>query len=396
MENKDECARFVEEYRNGEYLALAVTLAIFDVVTINDLPNIENSLISLLPNTDEPEEDGEPVNSHRSDPYLSLQSKLMVVGAKSFIRNDGQNCVGFGDKSKQILLNIWTQFPGLRDPIISWLVKLSQIHKYRTSFDLQQIIGAFSKIISLDFYDAERRIFPKLYSNPKNMFFLGTLACFLVKDPYMKDNAHSLLLNWTKSDSVWLWRSALLSYAGMDTPEEYADLKALLQDRLKSNMRSFSSEEAFSFIAIFSCSAHSRQMLCETFYKQITAKGLYKLEKEQIAQCYLLMVTHSYYKVNELSPELYFVACDTREQQKYLSPVIAQVLENRLTREWLFTVLSLYIREISLYSVSEQLIRHIAAYFINLTRSAPLYKKDILFMLRECRCSASDKILKLL
>lgn len=232
--DQKECERFVEEYRNGEYLALAVTLAIFDVVAISDLPGIESNLISFLPDVDEPDDDGKAVNSHYSDPYLSLQSKLTVIGAKSFIRNDGQSCVGFGDKSKQILLNIWTQFPALRNPIISWLMELNHIHKYRTSFELQQIIGAFSKIISIDFSDAEKRIFPKLYSSPNNMFFLGTLTCLLVKNPYMKGSARSLLLKWARSNSEWIWKSALLSYSGMDTPEEYDDLKTLLQDKLKS------------------------------------------------------------------------------------------------------------------------------------------------------------------
>ncbi|NBI17216.1 hypothetical protein D1841_05770 [Neglecta sp. X4] len=396
LETPEGCARFIEEYRNGEYLALAVTLAVFDVVTINDLPNIENNLIRFLPDVEETDDEGKKTNEHRNNPYLSLQSKLTVIGAKSFTRDDGQSCVGFGGRSKQILSNIWTQFPALRSPIISWLVEVNHIHKYRTTFDLQQIIGAFSKIISLDFDDAKREVFPKLESNPDNMFFLGMLVCFLVKDPYMKDNAHSLLLRWAWSNSGWLWKSALFSYAGLDMPEKYTDLKTQLQERLREKIYFCDHKEASLLVKIFSYSAHARQMLCELLHTQMTARNLHKREKELTAQFYLMMVTNSYYSVEKLSPELYFVACDTPAQQGSLSSVIAQVLANYLTRQWLFTVLKLYLEEISGYKVSDQLIKHIAAYFINLIQSAPLYRNDVLDILKECSCSASARILKLL
>lgn len=392
----ESCAKFVEEYRNGEYLALAVTLAVFDVVTVNDLPSIEGDLIQFLPDVDNANDESKAINDHHSNPYLSLQSKLRVIGAKSFIRNDGQNCVGFGKESKQILFNLWTQFPALRVPIISWLVEVNRIHKYRTSFDVQQMIGAFSRIISLDFKDAIKKIFPKLYSDSKNMFFLGTLACFLVKDPAMRNAAYDLLLNWAKSDSRWLWKSALLSFAGLDASEKYINLKILLEEKLREIIYFCDNKDAFLLIKILSCSIHVRQMLCEVLFMQMTSKDIQKREKQRTAQFYLLLIMNGYYSVNELSQELFFVACDTPVQQKALSPVITQVLAVRPARRLLFTVLGQYIAEIDSYNASNKLIKHLTAYFINLIESAPLYREDVLAILKKYPCSVSTSILEIL
>lgn len=176
LDKPKDCAKFIEEYRNGEYLALAIILAIFEVVSISDLPDIEKRLISFLPAVTDAE--GKIADEHRSDPYLSLQSKLAVIGAKNFVWEDGKSGVGFGEKSNQVLVNIWSQFPALRSSIISWLIDLNRIHDYRTTFDLRQIIRAFSKIIALDFGNATREFFSKALFEPRKFVLLGCACRF--------------------------------------------------------------------------------------------------------------------------------------------------------------------------------------------------------------------------
>lgn len=390
-----DCAEFVEEYRNGEYLALAIALAVFDIVTINDLPDMTEKLIDFLPVVEEVDEKGNLVRPHNKEPYLSLQSKLAVIGAGAFVRRDEQHCVGFGSESKQILNNIWIQFPVLRIPIISWLISINRSYQYKTEFDAQQIIQAFSRVIALDFANAKKEIFPRLYSRPENMLFLGTLACALLKNPAVKGDALCLVQAWAESEK-WPWKSALLAYAGLEAAEGYSEFKNLLQENIARHIGFFRESDIFFLSLALSCSVHARTMICEVLYQKLSDLASKKAGRDEIAEFYLMLVSCCYYRVNRKSPRLVLVACDTKEQQRLLTPVLAQVLSDRGNRKWLFSILELYLKEVSGYSAPEQLVKHTVAYFVNMVTSAPVYKEDISALLRRCSCSVAEEILKLL
>lgn len=390
-----DCAEFVEEYKNGEYLALTIILAVFDIVSINDLPDMAEKLMDALPAVEEVDQNGNVVRSRSREPYLSLQCKLAVIGAGTFVRGDGQRCVGFGSKSKQVLRNIGEQFPALRVPIISWLIKVNDNYKYKTGFDAQQMIQAFSRVIALDFADAKREIFPRLYSRPENMLFLGTLASALLKDPSLKDDVLSITQAWAESGK-WLWKSALFAYAKLDVPEACEKLKDLLQKNIATHMEGFSEADMFFLSLALSCSVHVRTMMCEILYQKLSSKTSKKVEKDEAAGFYLTLVTYCYYYVDEGSLELPLVVCDTKEQQQLLAPALAQVLSSRDSRRWLFDLLELYLKEISGYSVPARLVRHTAAYFSNMMRSAPVYQEDVSALLRKCSCGMTQEIFKLL
>lgn len=396
LEKPEDCAKFVEEYRNGEYLALAVTLAVFDVAAITDLPNMAKSLIAHLPAVEEETEEGAPADPHRHDPYLSLHSKLDVVGARMFVQDSGESCVGFGSRSSQVLLNIWNQFPALRAPIVSWLVELSRTHPYRTTFDTQQVIRAFCKVVALDFEDAKGVMFERLYSHPENMGFLGTLACALLQDPAVKDGMRPVVLGWAQSESPWLWKSALFAYAGVESPEGYAELKPPLRKKLQRQMASCGADDAFLLSMISSRSVHVRTLLCEALSDKLSDAAFDRTGRDAAAQFYWMLVSSSYYLVGRDAPRLSFVVCDTREQQHLLSPVLAHSLSGYDRRKRLFMTLSLYLKEASGYTVSSQLVKHTAAYFSNMMQSAPAYREDIVRFLEKCSCGLARDVLKLL
>lgn len=395
LKKPQDCAKFVEEYRNGEYLALAIILAVFDIVSINDLPGMAEKLIGNLPVVEERDESGNLVQPSSREPYLSLQSKLAVIGASTFVRGDGQHCVGFGSKSKQVLRNIWDQFPALRVPVISWLIEVNRSYEYKTGFDAQQMIQAFSRVIVLDFADAKKEIFPRLYSRQENKFFLGTLACALLQDPAVKDSVLPIVEGWAEPGK-WLWKAALFAYAGLEDPESFGVLKGLLQKNIAGGISSFSESDVFFLALVLSRSVHARTMMCEILCRKLSGPGLEKAAKGEAADFYLMLVTYCYYRVGKESPGLFLVACDTKRQQECLSPVLKQVLSERALRKWLFRVLELYVKEVSDYQVSEQLVKHTAAYFYNMAQSAPVYREDILALLRGCSCGMASRILKLL
>lgn len=226
------------------------------------------------------------------------------------------------------------------------------------------------------------------------MFFLGALADFMLKDPATKVDTRNLLLGWADSNSKWLWKSAMFTYARLHVEEDYGDLKASLQNKLEEQLNSFRENELFLLAEILSCASHVRTMVCETLSKLFNAAD--EGSKGRVADLYLSLVSYCYYIVDEGTPELFLVVCEVREQQRLLSPLLRSILSVRARRKWLFAVLGPYLKEVSHYSVSDRTAKHIAAYFGNLMQSAPIYRGDVVAFLKGCSCNMSKCILKLL
>lgn len=391
LRNQDDCADFIEEFKVGEYLATAIILSAFEAVVLGDIPDLTDSLMEYLPVSEETDSEGKVIHSPPRNPYLSLNTILAVIGGQRFVTEDGQQCICLGENSKQALINILEQFPVLRSSIVSWLIHLSGVYAYRTSFDIYQIATAFTRVVSLDFHDAKRRIFPQLYLNLNNTGLLGLLVYKLYADTALKEEVLKIILYWIKSDSEWIWRSACLEYSYFMENENFFAYETELIKVIGKKLIYFKSSD-FSFIAmLLSQSKSFRTMISEVFCK-VYGKSDAREKEETLAQSYIRLIRSSYYRVNTSFMELPLVACDTKKQQENLSQIIEKAMSVYRLRKQLYTILKAYLKEISYYSFSQKLINHISAYFYNMGNGNIAYQQDIIEFLKNCHNRAAGQV----
>lgn len=386
----EECSEFVEKYGDSEYLAIAIILSTFEVVALGDLSDLKQKLMEYLPETQVMNDEGKMEKRSRRDPYISLNTIFTVVGGKRFVTEDGQTCIGLGENSKQALFNILEQFPVLRSSIVSWLIQINEVYKYRTTFDAYQIMTAFVRVISLDIIDAKRRIFPQLYSNSGNAGLLGSLVCKLYEDVALREEVDAIILQWLQSDGTWLWKPACLSYSFFMSNNNCSferDLKKAIKKRIFRLKRT----DLRFIAALLIQSKYFRTMLADILHS-VYERSNTREKKLELSQIYINIIRYSYYQVDAFSVELPLVACDTMQQQKYLAQIIAQIMSVYSLRKQLYAIVEAYLKELSGYDFSTNVINHIAAYFYNLGSSDIAYQQDIISLLRNSKNKAGRQI----
>ncbi len=386
-----ECSEFVELYKNSEYLAIAVILSTFEVVALGDLPDLQKNLMQYLPLPKIL--DGEGIEDYYSqqDSYISLNKILAVIGGKRFVTEDGQACTGLGENSQQALANILEQFPLLRDPIVSWLIHMNEIYKYKTTFEAYQIVAAFSRVISLDIIDAERRIFQQLYSNPQNVGLLGSLVFKLYEDAALREEIENIILQWVRSDSIWLWKAACLAYSFFMENDICFSFEQLLYKAVSRRILRFRKDDWFFVPTLLIQSRHFRTMIANIF-NSMYRKAESKEKKMALVYTYINLIRRSYYRVNASCMELPLVACDTKQQQQRISQIVTQIMSTYRLRIQLYIILETYLKEVSNYNFSVNMINHISAYFYNMASDDLAYQEDILHFLRNCNSRAANQI----
>lgn len=395
LENASECARFVEKYRDSEYVALAITLSAFDQVLLSDLPELKAALLSRLPVTKTTDSQGKEIVREKADPYLSLDSVIAVIGGKRWLRDDGKLCVGFGKTSRKVLTNFWEQFPSLHADIISWLMYLHRTYSDRTAFDEYQVARLFSRVAALDFLYAKHEIFSELYEDPGNEIFLGILACELCQEPNLEAEMKTLALNWAQAELPWLWRSALLMYALLEDKSPFRHLEEPFKRKVARCISSPRRKDFSTLPLILYLSSAVRTMFCEAFW-QGCRKASTRQEQLKIAEVYIEFLRYGYYMVDSSSPVLPLVACDSARQQHFLTPVLSRIMPVYWLRKRLYFILAHYLREISKYQVSNQLLNHLAAYFQNIMLSSPHFRQDVMDFLKNSGSGAAARIYDLL
>lgn len=390
LRNQAECSEFVEYYKNGEYLSVAIILSVFELVALSDVPRLSMSLMEYLPANKTVETDAQ-APSVQQDAYISLRTIMSVLGGESFITKDGQQCIGLGKDSQQVLKNFFELFPALRSSIISWIIQVNSILRFRTTFDVYQIIMAFVRIISIDFFDAKRNIFPQLYANPANAGLLGNIVYKLHENDETKDEAIIIIKQWMRSDSTWLWRSLCLEYSMYTENEANTVYETDIAKVLYKRILTFSRAD-ISFIArIMFQSKSFRTMITEVISRGFDLSHT-EGEKINISFFYIKLVRQSYYMVSRKYVELPLVACDTKSQQKNIAGAIGMIMSEYGLRKQLYAVLKAYLNEIADYEVSSNIIMHISAFFYNMTLTGRKYQADILQFLKGCNNKASEQI----
>ncbi len=380
LSSKEECAEFFSNCKNREYIILAIVLSVFELVPVGDFAYLKDSLTDFLPTITQLDKDGKEIYIQQTNPYLSLDVALSVVGGKMFIRDDGQKSIGYGENFEKVLSNIWIQFPDLRKPVIRWLLKVNDIAEYRTSFEVYQIVGAFIRIIKEDFQYAKQHMFDKLYSNPNNLGFLARLARELLEDKRFRNDTLNMVLKWTESESNWLWKSAFLICLNTYDPIVDERLRRAMINVFKKRMIGFQNSDLL-FIVLFSEDAENvRSVVAAAFFDLYQSYN--KRAKKDLALIYLRMVRYGYYQVNKSRIEIPFVTCDSKEQMNNICPVLTFIMLQYDLYRQLCYILQAYLEEIATYKVSSRTLSRITAFFYVLTRNEPGYQEDILLFLQ--------------
>lgn len=389
LHTRKECKEFVERHKNSEYLAVAIVLSVFELVSLGDLYELDKLLMEELPDAGVVEEDAPPPR----DPYTSVDTYLSTIGGECFTSQEGKQYVGLGENAQKALKNLWELFPALRDPICRWLVRLCRNYKARTAFDAYQMVCAFARVACLDFEDARKRIFSRLYSNPENLGLLGNLVCKLYGEAGLRRELEGLLWHWLTAGNSWLWRPACLACSflmpGLDEGRFSPTLERAVGCRLN---RLTQNDSAFLAILMLQ-SEYFRSLLARLLSRMIQKAGN-RMERLTVAQTYLYLLRSCYYLVDAQRPELPLAACDTKEQQQALTPILAEVMSQINLRKQLYAILRAYLKELNHYQYSDCLFNHLCAYFYNLTQAAPICWPDILELLSGCRGKLEPRLYK--
>lgn len=391
LRNPDECSEFVETYKKSEYLAIAVILCTFEVVPLVDLPDLQEKLLGYLPVVEISDSEESEKHHTQSNPYISLNTILTVVGGQKFVTDDGQSCVGLGEDSEQALINILEQFPFLRSSIVSWLIHMHEIHEYRTTFDACQIAIAFSRIISIDIKDAKSRIFAQLYSNPRNVWLLGALAYKLYENTALRADIENVIVQWINSDSVWLWKSACLTYVSLKESDVCISFDFKLAKAINKKIMGFRRNDSSFISKLLIRSPHFRTLIANSLcivYKRLNTRE----ERVALAQIYVNLIRHSYYLVNSFFKELPLVACDTKHQQTCLCQIVSQIMSTYHLRKQLYAIMEAYLKELSKYDFSASTLNHISAYFYIMSFADLSYQNDVFFFLEKSKNKAAKQI----
>ncbi len=390
LRDKQQCAEFVEKYGNSRYLAVAIILSIFEVVVLQDLPDLEELLIEYLP---EPKE-SDKKNSlcyNWQNPYISMDKILSVMKGKQFLAEDGRTYIGLGENAEQVLRNILEQFPILRRSIIDWLILLYEIYQYKTNFDANQIVTAFARVISVNITDAKARIFPRLYTNPNNVGLLGNLAYRLYGDVAIKEEIEDIIICWIKSDSIWLWKAACMVYSFLMEDDIIVSFGDILETVICKRFWNLQGNDLKFIVLLMLRSIHFRTLLAHViqlvFYNAKSGEW-----KVQAGRIYVSLIGRGYYQVNASYPELPLVACDKNKQQQYLVPLIKQVMAVDSLRKQLYAILKAYMVKLSKYDFSQGMVNHIAAYFYIMASSNTAYRQDILYFLENCKNIVANRV----
>lgn len=389
--NIDECVEFVERYGASEYVTVAIILCTFEAVSLSDMPELQYNLTKYLPKVDVVDNESEENSVISKNPYISLNTILAIIGGKRFVTKEGQACIGLGENSKQALTNLMEAFPILRNTIVSWLVHVNEVYKFRTTFDAYQIATAFARVISIDIADAERRIFPKLCLEPKNTGILGILMYKLYVDSLVNESIQSIIWRWIKSDSTWLWRPISLTYSYLVQADKKVYFETALQQAISRRIKLFKNNDLAFIALVLRQSEGFRTMVAEIFHDAFLSSN--KRENRLfITALYIKLVRQCYYKVNKTVMDLPLITCDTKQQQEFLSPVIECIMSEYRFRKQLYLILEAYMREISNYNFSKDTINHIAAYFYNMGLYGSAYREDILCFIQNCMCKTSIQV----
>lgn len=391
----EEFAEFGEKVKGGEYFSVAIILCVFEYVELDDLQDLKDKLLKELPPTIDNE--GNEVAVYQN-PFLPISSILKTIKGKMFISNSGENCIGLGNIRKDALKNLWFQFPAIRKSIARWMINVSDSFKYRTNFNLTQIVTAFVNIFKLDFNAGVTHFFKRFFSYPDKYLFLGLIAVELYHDPSYRDKILPYINQWAESSGSWKWKSAIYVYSNIEKGEENLEFEQKVKKSLlcRCEMLEYDDlrKENLPYISTLLIGSKQFRSLVASILNELICNTINYQKKQLICLWYLEFLRYGYYLVSEDLIALPLVACDSKKQLEYLLPIINICLSSYDLRKFLFLILESYMKEISKYNVPMKIINSLKAFFMIIMETNNHFSEDVLLFLKKCNCSITKKLVQ--
>lgn len=385
LEDKKECVEFIEKNNKNKIFLVTLVLCTFQYVAVGDLPRLVSKLKEQL--VDKTLQ----VNNYEEE-IIASDTIFRMIGA-GFISVEiapELKCVGFGKKANKIMKIVWEQFPDLREVIEKWLISLCDQYDETMTIETIQIMEAFYQIIILDYIEAEIRILPYLYKKESNV---GNLA-FLIYKLYTNDDsrtfAQKLIQKIIEMESNWLWKSVTLFYYMAIKYKKEIVINKQLKEKVLHKLSEFHYKD-YKFIAELLMS----QMEMRNFIIEMLMEKQ-KEERDIIVAIYLKILRVCYYKINSKRVELPLVCCDTEQQQKQLGNIVHTIMEKYTYRKELYILLGGYLKELSHYDISNRTVKHLAAYFYNLSLADGIGIQEVNGFLDYCDNKVSTQVLQML
>lgn len=394
LSDAEQFAEFGETVKAGEHFAIAVILCVFEYVELDDLQDLKSKLLTELPKVTD--EEGTEIAVYQNA-YLSINSLLKTVRGEMVVLESGEHCIRLGASRPMALKNLWNQFPEMREHIASWLLNVCDSFEYRTNFDTAQITAAFVNILKLDFTAGTYHFFSRFYSNPDKYLLLGFIALELYNDLAYCNKILPYINEWAESGDSWKWKSAVYVYANIKNGEENDEFDEKVGKALASRYNllerdKFRNENFLPYVGMLLAGSERLRTLVASMLGKLV-NNTHNYNKKQL-NClwYLELLRYGYYLVSSEITALPLVACDRKRQLENLLPLLEIVLSRYDTRQLLFIILELYIREISGYNVEKKTINHIKAFFQLIAESNPRFRDDIALFLKKCDCKLSKEL----
>lgn len=388
LSDSKECIEFVTEFKNTEYFYTAFILSMFQKVDVFDMKELKTLLSTCLADLYGNEKEDEFRKSEYIGPYVAQDSILSVINGEKYIQ-EGRNYLGFGDKREVILKNLMEQFSDLQNTLLNMIEIILGIKHYRSNFYLIQIATLLKDLWEDAIIDVEHRILPGLCKSERNVGLLGAACYFLYENENTRADVAALMYKWLRWNDKWLWKIPCLVYVQLEivNSEEYFvdELEKVIVYKLISYRK-----KDYHFLAeMLMLSKEFRDMVCRAFQK-LYSKVTGHAKKSELGHAYLYLVRGCYYRVSDKNMSLPLIVCDTKKQLIQLKEIYEDIINNYRLRQQLFSILNVYLRELSRYDFTNSLVNRIAAFFYFLM----LENKDFQSDLEDVIVQSSNKISK--
>lgn len=374
LNDEQECVAFIEENASKECLVMAIILVSFDRVLLGDLFYLRKKFepyISVL----------EDVLKADGTQYTALNNVLEVIGGQKSKSPDGKQWVGMKNGSEQAFENVMGQIPCLKSIFMEWLMSIQNDGNEMSSFGIYELTTAYMRILKLGFYNMYDEIFSPLYESSDSVGMLGLLIFRMYQDEELKEESIRQITFCLQNDITWTWRVVCIVYAyfAQDKIKFLYEKKLLIL--LRRKIPTWTRDD-YIFVASLMFQSMAFRTQISKAYNLIYKEAVWN-DKESIAKSYLRLVRISYYHVNKQEIALPLVACDLAEQQENISLLLDKIMNVYELRKQLYAILRAYLKEISTYEVSSNIMRHIAGFFFNIIEMNPDFKEDIWDFLME-------------
>ncbi len=207
--------KFIETYSMEDYTPVLLSVLVLKIVPVSYLYPIAGALREQVKASGT-----ETGAEKKSEILLSLEDILDRLGAgkvTATIKNEAGEmevqCVTLQEYGvmQESALAVWENYPGLREGLLQWLLRISRVKEYRQMI-LYQIVRALADFAAFDFPYAKNHII-SLFTRNENkddFYFLKETLKGCLKSEAYSQNADALLCHWCKLDNNdFLWKIAL-------------------------------------------------------------------------------------------------------------------------------------------------------------------------------------------